>query len=69
MTDHAIEMRAALLRSQKREAARRGHVHLERVLDEGGPCGATFDGNDYCTRPDGHKGPHNIRPPEPPEAA
>ena len=56
---HATEMHAAVTRSRKVEAARAGLSYLEPMPLEA--CGVTFDGNDYCTKPEGHHGPHNIR--------
>jgi hypothetical protein len=55
----ASELHAAVLRSRKTAAARTGLIHLEPLPEE--VCGRTYDGNDYCTRPEGHRGSCNIR--------
>lgn len=58
----SVELHAAVQRSRKVEAARAGLIHLEPVAAE--PCGRTYDGNDYCTRPEGHSGRCNVKRPE-----
>ena len=58
----STHLHAALRRYRKIEAAREGLSHLESLPDE--PCGVTWDGNDYCTRPAGHRGSHNVTSPQ-----
>ena len=58
-----LELAAALKISRKRAAIRRGTIHMEPILGEGpitDYCGRTTNGNDYCTRREGHSGPCNI---------
>lgn len=53
------ELYAALLRMRKKEAARKGEIHLDPFPEEA--CGRTWDGNDACTLREGHPGPCNVK--------